>query len=440
VAIVSRRAGRAICSLPLIVALTSPSAMNAADALPADRSQPGEAEISQTTVVAGLQRLVQENPDVLRFKANLAQSCVNLADLQFSEGRWAAASNSYQLAIRYQQMLREVFPEVVEYQSNVARSYWALATTQQNGKRFDAAIQSYEHAIEVQRAIVMNNPEVPDYPFTLSSMYVSLGRAQRDNRAYPQAEESHKLAVDLLEELANTDSEARAQLPEALAIYGDTLAVALRWQAAADAYGKAVKLNNQMRRFQTRRALLQWAAGDKAGYQATCADLMKRWGRTNNAVDALWTSEACVVGEDAVTDPTAVVALAKRALAGDPGSPMAKTVLGAAQLRAGQVDNAIQTLKSSLPRHALVSILAPNQVNSIRLNRLLGETCLARAYLQQGDNDAVAAQAKKIEDLIAILEKPATQEEAELLPWSTEVALELAKRDLAQLQQSIAAK
>ncbi len=400
-----------------------------------DDREPSEEEVSLQANVATLEKLVDAQPAVIRYRSNLAQCYRKLGESQQRESHFSAAATSYERAVALQQGLQTECSEIVEYQYLLSRDYWLLAIAQTSARRIDEAIKSLQRAVDVSQVIVENNPSMPEYARSLAALHGYLGTMQRDGQLLTQALESHKLAAELYEKLARTDFESRGQWPAALATYGDTLAVALDWKGAADAYGAAAKLNPHWRQLQSRRAMLQWAAGDAAGYQATCADLMRLWGKTTNYVDALWTTEALVVGENAVPDMNTVVALAQTAVAAQPGSALAKTFLGAAQLRAGKTAEAVATLKASIPRYALWTITSPQQTNQFRISRLFAEVCLADAYRQQGNDEALQEQIKKIADSIAVLEKPETAQDGETLPWSIEVTLELANRDLAALKQ-----
>ena len=182
-----------------------------------------------------------------------------------------------------------------------------------------------------------------------------------------------------------------------------------------------------------RWALLQLAARDQVGYRATCADLLKRFGNTKNADMAYWIALACVAGEKAVDDPEKVVALARRAVAGDPRNPSPKAVLGTALFRAGRTEEAIATLTRALPQHALASLVAPKKLSQIRVSRLQGEVFLALAYRDQNDAPQLQKQLSKIPGLIAELEDTPPQYNLGISPWAIRFGVDLAKRYLATL-------
>ena len=128
-----------------------------------------------------------------------------------------------------------------------------------------------------------------------------------------------------------------------------------------------------------------------------------------------------------------IVALARKATAADPRNPGSWTVLGGALYRAGQNQEAIDTLKKAIPLHSIAAFTAPSQLDQIQGSRLSAETMLALAYHQQGDQRSVDKQLAVIKKLIDQLEKSPPKPSRGMLPWAVPFAIEMSKRELAHI-------
>jgi WD40 repeat protein len=95
-------------------------------------------------------------------------------------------------------------------------------------------------------------------------------------------------------------------------------------------------------------ALACLASGDRAGYRAACAGALGPLGKEpdpRTANDAAW---VCCLGPGGADDPGAVVALAERAVAGQPGDYASLNTLGAALMRASRHEEAVRRLGEAL--------------------------------------------------------------------------------------------
>lgn len=396
---------------------------------------PADAEKPYQRVIDAQQKLVREHPTVARYQGNLARALAVLGEVQNGQGRLDEAQNSYKKAIELQAKLAADNEMVAEYQSGFANMLASLAVLQQRIGTLDKAQETYQRAIDAQEKLITDNPAVPEHKAALARMYLYLGSAERDVRDLATALESEKKAVELYQDVVTEQPAYASHLASALAYYADTLAMAEKWQESADTYGKAIKAEGRIREFRSRRALLQWAAGDKPGYQATCADLINRYAKIDDPVAALYIAQACVVGEDAVQDMSSVIALAERAAKAEPSNPVAKTLVGAAQFRAGKTEEAIATLKVALPQHGFAALAAPKKLDHILLSRLLGESCLGKAYQKLGNHAAVERQVKIVREIIDRLENPPANPGSELMPWSIPLALTISRRELTKLSE-----
>jgi tetratricopeptide (TPR) repeat protein len=91
-------------------------------------------------------------------------------------------------------------------------------------------------------------------------------------------------------------------------------------------------------------ALLRLHTGDRDGYRQGCARLLDGLGGSSDGGVAA----ICSLAPDAVADPTRLVVMARKAVAGDPTAPWSLYDLGLTQYRAGEFDQAVKSLRASL--------------------------------------------------------------------------------------------
>jgi WD40 repeat protein/serine/threonine protein kinase/tetratricopeptide (TPR) repeat protein len=104
-------------------------------------------------------------------------------------------------------------------------------------------------------------------------------------------------------------------------------------------------------------ALVRLAAGDTAGYRATCAAMLENffpprggglWGEPRISYAIAW---SCVLAPDAVSDHALLVRLARRAVELEPRSPAFVYTLGSVLYRTGKLDEAVQRLNEAVALH-----------------------------------------------------------------------------------------
>jgi tetratricopeptide (TPR) repeat protein len=92
------------------------------------------------------------------------------------------------------------------------------------------------------------------------------------------------------------------------------------------------------------------ACGDRAGYRAACGEALRPLGGDPAPAQANSAAWVCCLGPGGADDPGAVVALAERAVAGQPGDYASLNTLGAALLWAGRHEEAVRRLEEALKR------------------------------------------------------------------------------------------
>jgi tetratricopeptide (TPR) repeat protein len=94
-------------------------------------------------------------------------------------------------------------------------------------------------------------------------------------------------------------------------------------------------------------ALALLLAGDLQGYRRACAATLERLGRSEDALIGE-AARACVIGPDAVGDPSALPRLAATAVSREPNVPWWHYVLGLAEFRAGRYERAVEYAMKSI--------------------------------------------------------------------------------------------
>src|SRR5262249_35900158 len=89
-------------------------------------------------------------------------------------------------------------------------------------------------------------------------------------------------------------------------------------------------------------AVLALTAGDQERYRAICAEMLTRFGRTDQPEFANTVAWTCCLALGAVADLDRVVQLATLAVAREPNNPSYLNTLGVALYRAGQFESARQ--------------------------------------------------------------------------------------------------
>jgi WD40 repeat protein/Flp pilus assembly protein TadD len=125
---------------------------------------------------------------------------------------------------------------------------------------------------------------------------------------------------------------------------GEAPAAAGRWEEAAAAYDQAVEQCPEDWESWYHAALVHLLRGDADGYRRLCCRALERFGRTDDPFAAVYLAWAGVLDAEAKVDPAALLRLAERPAAADPDGYLMLRSLGAALLRMGQPEAALQRL------------------------------------------------------------------------------------------------
>ncbi|MGD9720134.1 MAG: protein kinase [Pirellulales bacterium] len=361
---------------------------------------------------------------------DVADAYYDLGYAQHRMSRPAEAKASFKCALASYEKIALGGQISAANRHNVAGAHYYLGLLGRIGGRVAESEADIRRAIESYEVFVRDDPADAINRDWLARAHLQLGLLQSSSGQTSEATKSWMAAA--------TEFAAAAELHDprvnAFARMGDTLALLGHWQQAADAFAKATVAANYSWRAQFQWALLQLAAGDEAGYAATCADLLARHGDHPSNATAVGIAMACIAGDRAVDDMNRVVEIVRRLAESEPLNPVFQSWLGAAQFRAGQTQEAIERLTKSVPLHPVAALAAPAQLDQIRVSWLTSETILALAYHQAIDEQALAKQVEVVHRLVEKLEATKPHYSQDFGEWALPLAIRLAKRNLARLE------
>jgi serine/threonine protein kinase/tetratricopeptide (TPR) repeat protein len=436
-----------------------------------------DAKVSFQRALEISEKLVAEDPTVNEYQNGLALVCYEIGTLERRAGRLSDSEAPYKRALEIREKLARENPGVSEYLVGLAGAYNNVSVAQREMGRLPDTEALFNRALEVYEKLARENPSVNEYRASAANAHNQIGLVHRLLGRNTDSEASYHRSLEMYEKLAREypgvahyrvgigtvyfnlgilqsvagQKDAAAQswaaaaktyaatadlghaTPEVFSGLGDALAMLGQWKEAADAFGRTVDLTDHAWKPAFQLAVLQWAAGDVAGYRASCADLVSRHGDKTGVAEGVAIAMACMAGERAVDNLDDVLAIVQRTAATNPHNPVFQTLVGAAQFRAGQTQEAIRTLQKSLPMHASAALAAPRQLDLIHISRLTGESILTQAYHEARDEQALAKQLDVLRGLVEQLASTTPQYSEGLGQWALPLTILSAKRDLARL-------
>jgi tetratricopeptide (TPR) repeat protein len=259
-----------------------------------------------------------------------------------------------------------------------------------------------------------------------------------------EADASERQSVAILEQLVREDptvADYQRALAGSFSTLSSMLAAQSLWQDSATMFQRAIELDKNDHHTVFSLAMVALTAGDMANYRAACAELLSRFGEKPQGFEAFNIGLACVAGERAVDDPEAVVTIARRALTAEESlNPARHVVLGAAQYRAGHLEEAEKTLRAASPLHAVAQAAAPSFAAPIRCSHAMCEYFLACCYRDRGEQEKLRAQIAKIEALVQSLKKMPVRAAPATEVWMIPFTIEMGQREVAELKAGLAPK
>jgi tetratricopeptide (TPR) repeat protein len=193
-----------------------------------------------------------------------------------------------------------------------------------------------------------------------------------------------------------------------------------QWEKAAAVFEHLTTLRAPYARAWYFLALLQLQRGDRAGYRKVCSRMLERLGETTDLGHAYWTTWACVLAPDAVTDWTKPLNLAEKVHAANPTSYDRTNNLGAVLYRAGRFKEAVHRFTEA------EAVFKPNRGawTTIVYNSLFQ----AMAQHQLGHT---AEAARRLEKAVQAIDGPPPETGQE--DWNRRLTLQLLRREAEEL-------
>jgi tetratricopeptide (TPR) repeat protein len=374
--------------------------------------------------------IVRESEHAASNLLDLGRSYNNLNVTRIELGRLDDAESLFRRSLELYQELVKAHPSVNAYRSSVAHAHYNLGYVQRLMGRPGDAEAAYRRSLEVYGALAREYPTVGEYSTGVGMVHFNLGILQSVLGQKDKAAESWSVAAAAYASTADNGHKT----VENYTGLGDALAMLGKWKEAAEAFGKAAEGSDRHWKPLYQAALLEWGAGDEQAYRAACGELVNRHGHLTGTAEAVAIAMACMAGPAACGDMETVLGVIQRAAEANPRNPVLLTLVGAVQYRAGRTSEATATLKKSVPMHSFASLAAPKQLDHLHISRLTGETILALAYQDTGDQAARDKQVESLRRLVEKLEAATPQYSEGLGRWALPLTIHCARRNLAQLE------
>jgi serine/threonine protein kinase/Flp pilus assembly protein TadD/thiol-disulfide isomerase/thioredoxin len=173
-----------------------------------------------------------------------------------------------------------------------------------------------------------------------------------------------------------------AALPDPLVLAHARFSIRLgHWDEAAAEYAQADLLSRPLNEDTFAYACLFLIRGDSEGYNRFCQGMIQRAAKTEDAYEVYVLARSCAMARESPVDPTRAVRWAKQAVSSD-SLAWYIHVLGLAQYRAGQFDQALQSFEESKVKRWNYSGL--NWFGLALVHHRLGHPDEARRCLDEG--------------------------------------------------------
>lgn len=274
-----------------------------------------EAEQVTRQAIELQQELVAEFPNVLQHQLILSNHRNTLCLVLKQMGRLDEAEQVLRQIAEFRKNLVAAFPDVPRYQENMSNIHNELTDVLSKLDRWQEAKQESRQAIELMEKLVADFSDVPNYQHRLAHYHSRLGKVLSTAGRWQEVEQEHRQAAELSEQLV-------ADFPDVPKYWADVAHI-WYWQALA-----------------------QLGAGQMEEYRGTCANMLQRFGRTEDPSIANLVAWTCILVQESVEDLGQVVQLAEKAVEANDTIARLNT-LGAVLYRAGRFDEAIQKLSGS---------------------------------------------------------------------------------------------
>jgi eukaryotic-like serine/threonine-protein kinase len=180
--------------------------------------------------------------------------------------------------------------------------------------------------------------------------------------------------------------------PNAFFHRGQVRAIVGQWELADADFARAIAGNLGSSGVSLLRGLLRCHLGDKTGYQAVCRDAVQRYGSTKNPTIAnivVWT---CTLAPDAGVDLARLTQPLEDAVKQNPKQHAYLFRLGAAHYRTGRLKEAVRRMQDALAADQKEELVVPPYLILAMAHHRLGDSTLAREFLEKARSCIHAAE------------------------------------------------
>jgi tetratricopeptide (TPR) repeat protein len=210
------------------------------------------------------------------------------------------------------------------------------------------------------------------------------------------------------------------------------------WEKASADFVKATECNAPRAIAWYYGAMLCLRDGDLDGYRKVCADMVRRFGKTDDLHSVSWLAWTGVLAPDAVADAAQLVLLAVKASGQSPQDHRNADLLGSALYRAGRYDDAAKRLteaSTSKPDERQTA-MAYTWFFLAMTHHRLGHAAEARRWLEKG----IKATEEALKPPAGPPEKSSNTAGPIPPSWNRKLTLRLLRREAEELIQGAGTK
>jgi tetratricopeptide (TPR) repeat protein len=375
--------------------------------------------VSYDRAIEIVQRLTREQPTIQRYQIAFADANYFYFKLLLATGRLDDAEATILQATDIYEQVVQQDPTNWHCRERMAAAYYRLGHVQRVTGRLPEAEATYRLALELYESLASKDPShlahrrwIGAAHFHIGLLKSTAGQQEAAVRSWITALENFRAAAKL------------GPTPPGMTLnIAEVLAQLDRWKEAADTLAASIDDVDYAWKPRCQLALLQWMAGDEAGYRATRRELISRHSNKSAPLES--------------TDDNAILEIARQAASASPPDLGTDSLVGAALYRAGKAHDALAILERLQPMDNSKDSFSSPQLCVAWANRALGEAMLARIYRELGKEESFARQLEKLRSSIDALKSAALQHCDDGERWRIGLAVLYAERELAKLQATI---
>jgi serine/threonine protein kinase/Flp pilus assembly protein TadD len=222
---------------------------------------------------------------------------------------------------------------------------------------------------------------------TAAWAYVARGQTLERMGESSLARADYRQALDLYTRALHVKPQSEALLAQRASAHAELG----EWKQAADDLEKvAAVAGGPLVWYQL--ALVRLGAKDGAGYRRACAEILRRFAQKDSAPYSDFALWGCIIGPDAASEYTMLLAWAEKLVAAQPNSATVRNTLGGALYRAGRLEDAARRLNEAQAAYAKTAdtrttIAYPWYFLAMTHQRL-GNAAEARRWLEKANREA----------------------------------------------------